>query len=42
MAGTKRPMPAGPTNLRKNLAAGMDLKSATAKATEKAPTTKRN
>ena len=41
MAEKKLPMPAGPTNLRKNLAAGMGLKEATAKATEKAPTTKR-
>lgn len=42
MAGKKLPLPAGPTQLRKNLASGMDLKAAQAKATAPAPATKRN
>jgi|SoimicMinimDraft_13_1059741.scaffolds.fasta_scaffold14315_2 hypothetical protein len=43
MAGPKKvSLPAGPVPLRKALASGMDLKEATAKATEKPPTTKRN
>lgn len=34
-------LPAGPTKLRKNLAAGMNLKEATTKATTPAPKTTR-
>jgi len=33
----KTPLPPGPTPLKKNLAAGMSLPEATAKATEKSP-----
>jgi|SoimicMinimDraft_3_1059731.scaffolds.fasta_scaffold1277281_2 hypothetical protein len=42
MAEKKMPMPPGPTNLKKNLAAGMGLKEASTKATTPAAPTKRN